>query len=459
MVVAQSLADAKYAYLSNLLGKTDITMADLEAEYWQRALLGTLPGGGGGGGVDLTTNQSIDGVKTFVQAPVVPDDSFAIAKVATLATTISDINAAIAATSSGAGEILVASNDASAAVKGKANYVCDGTADEVQINLAIDAAAALVARNADSPAGATQMAKVRLVGGRYNIAAPILMRTGVWLQGAGWITEIRSVSLVGGQMVALASASEHLTQLSNLWLNGNFASGGGAHGIKYDMTASGSTSTYPGINPDSDHIITYLLLTGFTTGTRHAIWLYAASGGDNNRGNIVSMCQIRSCSGDGIRFEQATDSFISDCHVGTITGNGYTINGGNTKITNCKSFYCDTYGLSIESGRNTVTGFESQDDANGIQITAANQALAGITIDTWSTNGLRIAASNVALAGIMLFNRAGGRYATSSLGVLVVGALTGVSLLGTINMSNVTTLNSGAPTTGSFVRLGTWVVN
>ena len=41
-------------------------------------------GGGTGAGVDLTTDQEIDGVKTFSQAPVVPDDSFTEAAIAGL---------------------------------------------------------------------------------------------------------------------------------------------------------------------------------------------------------------------------------------------------------------------------------------------------------------------------------------------------------------------------------------
>ena len=47
---------------------------------------------------------------------------------------------------------------------------------------------------------------------------------------------------------------------------------------------------------------------------------------------------IRGFSGDGIRVTASPDSHLSNIHLGTVVGNGYDINGGNVKLTNCKAF-------------------------------------------------------------------------------------------------------------------------
>ncbi|GAA1498823.1 hypothetical protein [Paeniglutamicibacter kerguelensis] len=113
-------------------------------------------------------------------------------------------------------EVIVISSDAPAAVKATAGtyvLVATGTNDGAVINAAIDLAAALQARNDTSPAGAAQLGTVRLTGGRFNITSPILMRSGVRLTGAGWLTELRAVNCTAAGMIMLASAGDHMVMV------------------------------------------------------------------------------------------------------------------------------------------------------------------------------------------------------------------------------------------------------
>ena len=69
--------------------------------------------------------------------------------------------------------ILVASNTADERLKSYANYVCDGVADDVQIQAAIDAL----------PAGG---GTVELTYGTYNITASLVLDDNINLVGSGW---------------------------------------------------------------------------------------------------------------------------------------------------------------------------------------------------------------------------------------------------------------------------------
>lgn len=384
---------------------------------------------------------------------------------------VDDLGNKITLSSSGGGStasaahlyLTVASVDAPADVKAAANYVCDGINDEVQINLAIDLAAALVSRSTGSPTGAAQRGKVLLSGGKFEIATPIKMRTGVHLQGAGFLTEVRAAGNTGAGIITLNGPAEHLTMVTDMWLNGDSTPGGSCDGINYNMSASGNTSLYPDTNPDSYHYIARLYVKQFTgtAGTaRNGIKLWA-SGTANNRGNIIKDIQVRSCNGNGIELTAASDSFISDCHVGTITGSGYRIATGNTKISNCKSFYCDTYGLYASSGRGVLTGFESQDDATGVYLDASPWTCAGVICDTSSVAGFRVGSAQAVVNGLSIFNRGGGRYATTAIGLHIDAVHTDCNITGTITPTSITTKVSGAVGARSFMRVsdGTTLVS
>jgi hypothetical protein len=356
--------------------------------------------------------------------------------------------------------VLVASADAPTAVKNAADFVCDGTADESQINAAIDLASPLNARNAGMPVGAQQRGQVILTGGRFNLSNSVRMRTGVHLVGSGWLTELRMVSAGTNHTIVLAAVSDHICHVSNMWLNGNFAAGGTGNAIDFDMTASGNTSGYPGMNPDSDHLIHDMLITGYGNGTRHGIHLWA-SGTANNRGNIVDRIQIRECGGNGIWFEAASDCFISNTHVGTIGGTGHLIAGGNTKLANVKSFFCDVAGFSFTSGRILCTGLESQDNQVGVNVSGADFTGTGWLVDTSSADGILISSGETVLNGVHVFVRGSARYATQTNGIRLVGTLNDINITGRIDPGSITNKFVGTPGSQAFVRVsdGTTLVS
>ncbi len=353
-------------------------------------------------------------------------------------------------------DLIVASVDAPTTVRDAADYVCDGTADDVQINAAIALAAPLQSRNANSSATAAQRGRVQLTGGRFTLANSILMDTGVTLQGAGWLTELRDGGITAATgngsavgVIKLASSDVHLTCVRDLYIYGNYASGGSAcSGIAYDQTGStsGQMDTYPSSSPDADHIIKDLFIDGFTGGSsRHGIRIQQSST-TNLRGTMISGCQIRNIGGNGIWMSATPDGHISECHVGTVTGSGYLIDSSNMKITNCKSFYCDSWGFEITGNRSVITCIESQDDVNGVKLAGTFLNLSGATIDTSDLIGLQIASSSVNVSAFSVFVRSGGRSGHAcDTGLSWSGSPTDVVIWGMVDDTSVGTAVSGSP--------------
>lgn len=350
--------------------------------------------------------------------------------------------------STAAAAILVASSDMPTIIKNAADYVCDGTADQVEINAAITAAVA----------AAGSRGHVLLTGGRFNISGSILMRTGVWLSGAGRFTELKATGLSAvtgsGDQVAvvkLFDVNTHLTEISNLWIQGNSSSGGTGHGICYESSSSGdSHSAYPDSNPDPDHGIRDLFISNFSNSPlRHGIYLRT-----DLRGSMVGNLQMRGFGGCGIFLESAPDCHFFNIHLGTCGDTGFKVATGNAKFSNCKAFYCDQWGFDVSSGRGQLTGCESQDNANGVRLTGASYSVTGMIIDTSETTGLHIGANSLNVTGLTVLNRGNGRYPTTATGILFSGSPSNCHVQGIVTASNVTTKVAGTYTAGTnFVRI------
>lgn len=342
-------------------------------------------------------------------------------------------------------------------------WVCDGTNDEAQINLAINAASPLQGRNATMPADAAHLGKVELSGGRFNIGgAGIVMRTAVHLEGAGFAsTELRAVNCNQSGLIRLGNVRDHLTHLSDFMMEGNAGGGGSCSAIDYDMTGSiaaggtgdGSNPVYPLANPDSYHQIHGLYITQFRGGTRHGIYLHSAATA-NNRANRVSGITMRDCSGNGIYLQAASDCTITDCEIGGSGGSGFHIATGNTKILGCKSFYSNVNGFYFSSGRGIVEGCESQDDNTGFFFDASPQMAAGLVADSANAAGIRVSSSDLVIAGFQIFSRGGPgsgiRYEVSQRGIWYDGAYSRCTILGNVKASvGITAPVSGTAPTGN----------
>lgn len=352
---------------------------------------------------------------------------------------------------------VVVSADAPQAVKDAyPEFVCDGTADQVQINAAIDKAAALQSRAPSSVAGATQLGRVYLTGGRFNCSNSILMRTAVTVEGSGFLTEIRAVGMGANPLVALQAPDAHLTKFGKAWLNGNGASGGTGHCIDY-LQSQDSLSEYPDINADSNHFIYDLYIDNFSGGTRHGIYLrHDGVGTTHTRVNWIDRITIRDLSGNGVYLSQSSDSFIHLVHSGgIITGSGFYIDGGNNRLSNCKAAYCDAYGFRLTGGRGTAVGLEAQDCATGYFFDGAPYVADGLTCDTSQADGILVSTDRLTLNGFSIYVRGGGRYATQTNGFRFdVSTYNDEVILGQIDDPNITNkVVNTCVASRSFVRI------
>lgn len=375
--------------------------------------------------------------------------------------------------------VIVASSQASTADKARAHYVATGSADQTPINLAVDVASVLTANARTANTGAlgdassqsagavaTQAGLVQLTGGRFNIPAPINLRTGVQLKGVGVLTELRAVGNNGTgviRLIAQAGLSDgsaaHLTKVSDLWIYGNWGSGGTCNGIDFDMSNSGNepkTKGYPDVNPDSDHWIVDVLITGFMGGTRTGIKMHS-SGTANCRGNMIRGCQIRDCSQDGIWLSAASDSYISECHVGGSGRYGYNIETGNTKLWADKSYYSGVAGFRFASGRQTISALEAQDDKIGILFDASPCTASSLTVDSCEI-GVQVSTDRLVMTSVSVYNRTSGSnvlYNTTLKGIYFDATYADMMIIGQVDDAHTTAPVNGTVGARSFMRLST----
>jgi hypothetical protein len=340
-----------------------------------------------------------------------------------------------------------------AAAMGANVFVCDGVADQAEIQAAIDLAAPLNSRNDTSPVGAQQWGLVQLTGGRFNITSAIQCRTAVRVTGAGWLTELRAVSCNSAGMFVLASVNEHLIQLDNLYLNGDFSSGGSCSAIDFVMTGSSNAGVakYPSSDPDCYHKLCDLYIYGFTsTAGRNGIRLFCTSTA-NQRGWLIDRIQMRNISGDGMTMNASSDGIISNVHMGTITGSGFVITTANVRMTNNKAFYCDNWAMDWQSNQGTCVGFEAQDSDKGFHAAAPQSSIDGLVIDGCQTEGLLVNGSRQVITGLAVMKNAS-RYATQALGVRYLSS-NDSTVIGMVASTGITTRISGTPGSGSVARI------
>jgi hypothetical protein len=344
-------------------------------------------------------------------------------------------------------EVVVAANDAPTAVKNNADYVCDGTADQVEINAAID--------QAFQTAAAGPRGGVVLVGQYFNINAPIIMKAALTLHGLGAGTIIRSMSMATGTaMIELADKNHHMTTVRDLTLYGNYATGGGSHGIHYlqsDVGGDGNTSTYnPPSNPDACHRFINLFIKAFTTGTRHGVYM-----DDNVRGAIFMNSRISDCSGTGFNITGSSDGKYSQC-TAIGTGIGWSVGGASNQFVNCKSAYSVAAGWNLTSSRSQLVGCHAQDSGTvGYSINGSDAALTGCVADSNSrlsttAYAVEVSAANAVIEGIHVYDRNQTPSSRQNRGIDFTGA-TDLFLTGSVRIPSGTDFTNGAPT--GYVRL------
>lgn len=319
----------------------------------------------------------------------------------------------------GAPTILVAASNSPASIRARADYVCDGASDEVEINAALTAAANRVGGTG------TRQSSVTLADGDYSLLSSVLIpNRGLTLSGSSFLTRLyrqgsgftNTGSGTSKALIKMAATEEarsaSLVTIKNMTLDGTSTSSG-VSGIIWD-TASGSidysTSTYgqPGTDPDSYCKFADLYIANVDNG----ILIKGSSSVPRN--NYIENVTVREFADTGIGGNSSSDNVINRCFVQSGRANncvGIETPGGSTIITNCKVAYTSInpttggVGYVLSSSRGFISGCESQDNPYGINITGSQSVVTGLKVDTQVTNsgvGVRavyIGANNVKFDG------------------------------------------------------------
>jgi len=167
-------------------------------------------------------------------------------------------------------KVVAASNSLDTS-KAQADYVCDGTNDEVEIQAAIDALGGVGGR-------------VLLLEGKYNIANTIVLRSSVSLEGIGWgAVEEKlgwgTVLTLGADVDAILISDAFYCTISNLMIDGQKGRGYTSCGIKiqhsfrtkiercfiYNCGGNGISQTKPDLN--SNYSFVLWILNNFIHGS------------------------------------------------------------------------------------------------------------------------------------------------------------------------------------------------
>ncbi len=218
---------------------------------------------------------------------------------------------------------LVAASDANATIIAQADYVCDGTADDVQIQAAIDAL----------PAGG---GKVLLSEGTFSITAYITLASNCILQGQGFSTliqttgniraiyfdgitnaTIRDINIDGNSSTVntLPLGTGTYITVENCWVHG-----GGLDGI-----GLGS-----GTGKNLNNVIVY-------STTRYGINCYNES--LTSVGARINNCLVYETGDDGVVGINSADIAISNTVSRNNTGAGFHFNGcKGIVLNNCIAY-------------------------------------------------------------------------------------------------------------------------
>ena len=204
---------------------------------------------------------------------------------------------------------IVAASNSSQDIKDAADYVADGTADEVEINNALTAAAG---------------GKVYLAEGTYVAATTILIPNNTTLEGAGRSTKIEFADL---------------DNTDNL--------------IENSDTTTGTSINIRNLKLDGRKDLN-------TTGTQTGIYmnnLGSGSGASARQGGIIENLWVENFNSTGIRASASSNLLINNNSVFNNSASGIYIEGGtiNTAISNNNVQGSGYYGIRVVGDYNSVT--------------------------------------------------------------------------------------------------------
>lgn len=233
--------------------------------------------------------------------------------------------------------LTIAANDSTTLDKNQADYICDGTADEVQINAAITALGA-------------GGGKITLCAGAFNIAASIAISSSdVIIEGAGIATTITLANSSDVDMISVTGTGTRNVQLKNFCLEGNKANNATSSGITIDTPYS----------------------TGDTQHTVKDIWINNVNNDGLKIINDTRVCWLKrvvsyQSGASGFNIGGSDHTFTQLIAEGTVQ-NGFLLATSNCYLVQCKAFGCSTTGdyAGFHLGGSsfmTFIGCEAQDN-------------------------------------------------------------------------------------------------
>lgn len=170
------------------------------------------------------------------------------------------------------GVLTVAASDAPQEAKDAAQYVCDGTADDVQIQAALDAIAST---------GGT----VKLTEGTFTLSVAVKLYANCQLIGSGWGTIIAVVSGFATSIIRnndWSSGGETGITVADLYILGTGQTGSGFTGAAIEFR-----------NVSQSRIIHVKTYNTYNAGI---YWWSGSIGGAQNDGNVIRDCWLDTAS-------------------------------------------------------------------------------------------------------------------------------------------------------------------
>lgn len=329
---------------------------------------------------------------------------------------------------------LVAATGATDARKASADFVCDGTADDVQIQAAIDAL----------PAGG---GTVMLTEGTLTVASPVQLKSGTRLIGQGRSsfnpasgTIIKAVASLDDNIIELASNAVTYFELRDFVIDGNKANQASGVGISIDWTGTSITN--------APRVLLQNLMIASCKNNGMTVVQPAGMGG-----GVMNMIDVHAWQNDGINFDiGGSDLHAMGCVANRSGLEGWKLTGGNIQLSNCAGkgagqvTAANGDGFLLSTGqRHQLVGCQAQDNLHdGFAISSNHHLLVGCQADsngktTARRNGFRIGASGdfARLIGCYAFDRNAGDARVQATGINVQAA-TNVMVVGCAVNNNFT---------------------
>lgn len=147
---------------------------------------------------------------------IIPIISDAAGSPVTKKITVANMRTSMDSSGKGGESAMVASSTAPATIKARADYLCDGSADQTEINTALAVYKSVV-----------------LSEGTFNLSGSILVNDGNWLQGQGKNTTILQVGngMNASAIAPIGTTNIYFGKIAGLKINGNKANNTSGHGI------------------------------------------------------------------------------------------------------------------------------------------------------------------------------------------------------------------------------------